>query len=215
MKTSKKIIKEEIKKICINNNLLLSNTNEIICCRNEYFLFYIICDFKPCCCQIGIYFTPLFISQEELTLTFGNTLIHLTGETDLEITYSLKEKTIINKLNKNFKIALNKLKKWSDIITPGFIVQNIGSKKYNDIFYTEDLWKLELLGYCYGIQGYTLKATSAFLKLIADFSNRDLEEWEMFKLNEWENALKTIEINQFDKFIKHKVQEMEKNLRLK
>lgn len=212
MKTSKKIIKEELKKFCITNDLLLCNTNEIICYKNEHFLFYIVCDFKPTYCDIGIYFTPLFISQEELTLTFGNTLIHLTGQTDLEITYSLKETTIINKLNKNFKIALNKLKKWSDIITPSFIVQNIGSKKYNDLFYTEDLWKLELLGYCYGIQGYTLEATSAFLKLIADFSSRELEEWEMFKLDEWENALKTIETNKFDEFIEHKIQEAEKKL---
>lgn len=71
---------------------------------------------------------------------------------------------------------------------------------------------MELLGYCYGIQGYTLEATSTFLKLIADFSDRELEYWEMSKLDEWRNALKAININQFDKFVESRIKGVEEKL---
>lgn len=207
MNKTKKILKNQIKCFCETNNLVFHSTSEIIFGENEFFLFYIICNFKPSSCEVGIYFTPLFIAHEELTLTFGDTIPFLSNKANLELPYTLSEKTIIKRLNKNLEIALNKLNKWVKMITPDFIIQNIDRAKYKDIFYTEDIWKFELLGYCYGIVGRKEEANSMFLKLIELLSNDNIYDWEKLKLDEWKYALKMIESNQFNDFIECKIYE--------
>jgi hypothetical protein len=197
----KQILKKQIKKFCEENNLFFDDKNLIIYDKNDFFLFYIICDFKPSCCEIGVYFTPLFIPQEELTLTFGNTISFLTSKVNLELSYSLAQNTINKRLNKNLIIALDILKEWHSIINPNFVIKNIDRAKYTKIFYTEDLWKWELLGYCYGILGNMDVANFMFSKLIGLYSNNQLNYWENKKLEEWKYVLEMIYSNQFDNFI--------------